>query len=106
MNCVYCFQRYDNKDIKNIKIGEYSKIISKHIDDKENEIIIFGGEPFIDKNIENLQYLFDVANMKNKLSFFTNGCYSIKIDELIKNNKSSINHLTITLDGPERIHNN
>lgn len=105
LNCIYCFQKNDDKYSKDLEVNEYDKIISKHFKESDLEIIIFGGEPFIDKNIDNLKYLFSKADELNKLSFFTNGCYSNEITNLIGENKKKIKGLTISIDGPEMIHN-
>ncbi|GAA0125478.1 hypothetical protein UT300019_13800 [Clostridium sp. CTA-19] len=105
LNCIYCFQKKDKKAMKNINLREYNEVISKSINNEEYEIVIFGGEPFIEKNIRNLEYIFSTLEKEKKVSLFTNGCYSEKINMLIKENKEKINCLIITIDGPEKIHN-
>lgn len=100
IKCIYCFQAKDNK-INNIKLDSYNSLIEKiNIND---ELIIFGGEPFLLKNSDNLNYIFNIINRKVKM--FTNACYKKYYNDFILSNRDKIQELIITIDGPENIHN-
>lgn len=103
LNCIYCFQKHDSREDSEFEILNYDNIFLKLID--ENcEIIVFGGEPLIDQNINKLHQIFRMVQQVG-VTIFTNGCYSLRMRELINANKKLINCLNITLDGPKNIHN-
>lgn len=103
LRCVYCFQTHDCKSIIKQDISEFDILLKKLITENQN-IILFGGEPFIEENIKNITHIFDLLDNK-KVYIFTNGCYDNKFSNFIYQNKSKINSMTISIDGVEEIHN-
>ncbi|NSW90979.1 MAG: radical SAM protein [Firmicutes bacterium] len=104
-NCTYCFQKNDPDINEKVNLKEYRILLDKYISESGIEIIIFGGEPLLNKNKENLIFLFDICNTNNGYFFFTNGCFSKEIGDILVNNRDKINMIIISIDGPEFIHN-
>lgn len=105
LKCVYCFQKKDKK--KNIYNSSFSIDELEFIFSEENnKYILFGGEPFIEQNLEIVAKLIDIAKEKKiKFDAFSNGCYTKKVKQFLMENINCFNSFTITVDGPEEIHN-
>ncbi|MDO4594988.1 MAG: radical SAM protein [Tissierellia bacterium] len=101
LKCDYCFQKSDNKIKKIIKLREYIQIISK-IKQSSDKIYLFGGEPLLLKNYENIRYLLE---SKINLRIFTNGTFEKCILDLLLENHRYIDKLIFALDGTEETHN-
>ena len=105
LQCVYCFQKTDKKLDKTFNISEFSAVIDHFVSDFADEVVIFGGEPLLDTNKDILNEMFEYISSKSKILFYTNGCFSNNILEMLTIKNKSLHGLVISLDGPEKIHN-
>lgn len=103
MRCSYCFQQTEKSSEKKVDFRHYSILFDKLSSLTDYDFYAFGGEPLLDGNLENWQYL--ISTTKRNLSLFTNGCFSKKSYSFLCDNKRYIDNMTITLDGPAEIHN-
>ncbi len=102
LKCVYCFQAHSNP-VTSIHLEEYTLLIKKLLEANNFDIIFFGGEPLLDSNLDNIAALFNVSN--SKISFYTNGCFSIDSLNFLIDHRCSLGNIIISVDGPETIHN-
>jgi len=117
LNCTYCYeQSYEINHYKTIskqefvidKQFEFINFILNNIDSEINKkdvkITIMGGEPLLKKNIYVIRYILEKIQKENFSSnIITNGVeVDYFLDDLVKYN---VNHLQITLDGSQNIHN-
>ncbi|WMM25675.1 radical SAM protein [Tissierella sp. MB52-C2] len=107
--CVYCFEKDNN--IKNIMRNDTFEKTIKYIDNlaKENNVLLvfYGGEPLLESNKE---YIYRVLqdfkdNSRILFRFITNGIYIREYIKIFDIAKSKIVEFTITIDGPEEVHN-
>lgn len=105
LSCIYCFQHNDKKPETISPIKNYKNVIKENINRDDVDIIVFGGEPLLDINKSALEFIFSLLDHNKQLSFFTNGCFSTNMYDLIKKFSKHIRHLVISIDGPEIIHN-
>jgi len=109
LNCVYCTSKKRRKNkrmsIEHVdKIFEFIKKFYKRFRFNKN-IILFGGEPLMEKNSSLFNYLLKkILNTKFKLFIISNGVSINKYIDVIKENKEKIARFQITLDGPPEIH--
>lgn len=112
--CPYCFeqnidQNIDPNNIMNFekleKAFEAIKFIIHKYNLENNEINFYGGEPLliINKDFIRKTLLFSKQN-NIKVSFITNGSTINLYLDLIKEFKDIINTFSITIDGPQEIH--
>lgn len=107
-SCLYCYEK-DNYwiDIPNKLSHENSRKICKKLKKKYDRIKIlsfFGGEPLL--NFQELKYITKILNnfiQIDRYEITTNGM--LLNDEIIKFFKKFNFYITISLDGPENIHN-
>lgn len=107
LRCRHCFYSYAlNKKVQELKPEDVKKIMDNYPGKLEN-IIITGGEPFLNENLVGV-----VSNLKsNSVSIPTNGSNPDltleKTEELMGKIKTvgKVN-ISISLDGPENIHDN
>lgn len=102
MVCNYCFQSNDIKN-KNIPILQNYKKLLKNAIEAHDKVVIFGGEPFLRENIENINYLF---TFRKKYFFYSNGIFDSTTRKFIIENKDKILKIVISIDGTKNIHNN
>lgn len=76
MRCSYCFQQTEKSSEKKVDFRHYSILFDKLSSLTDYDFYAFGGEPLLDGNLENWQYL--ISTTKRNLSLFTNGCFSKK----------------------------
>lgn len=110
IHCVYCFQKNDrdhfstvNQQNEELSKSFNNNLLSSIIGSQIYDHILYGGEPLLESNIEAIKRLF--ALNENTYSIFTNGCWTSKIVNFIKQNMHKINMVIITLDGAEKVHN-
>ena len=68
------------------------------------EVFLFGGEPFLDVNINSLKAILDISE-KNNIYAFTNGYFSDNVRKLLLNYRKSFGTIIISVDGPRDLHN-
>lgn len=101
--CPYCYQNNNNAFVsyQPIQLRNYSSV-EKVIADKEVDLFLFGGEPLLDQEFENVSWLLN--NCRNIITIFTNGCFSEKYHALLMCKKENCK-VIVTIDGPKEIHN-
>lgn len=107
LRCKHCFFSYAlNKEVQELKPKDVKKIMDNYSGSLKN-IIITGGEPFLNENLVDI-----VSNLKSdSVSIPTNGnCPDLileKTEEIMKKIKTvgKVN-ISVSLDGPENIHDN
>jgi uncharacterized protein len=105
LNCSYCFQGKEYREPeKHINLNQYRVLLDKLNVEEYDDIVLFGGEPFLDKNINSINIVMEIF-INNNFIVYTNGNFSNKIFELIKQHKERFKSILITIDGPEEIHN-
>lgn len=103
LSCEYCFQRNDVKsDCKPVDINKYEMALHKCFQNKNMDFYLFGGEPFLENQYNNVFFLF--SNSNASFFAFTNGCYSARYRELIRQFRDRLT-IIVTLDGPKEVHN-
>lgn len=103
IKCIYCYQNNDRKNAPITDIDKYETLFKKL--DNFDEIIIFGGEPLIETNLENIDFFLKQIYPR-RVSIFTNGYHNEAVRKFINKISYQIENLIITVDGPEKIHNN
>jgi radical SAM protein with 4Fe4S-binding SPASM domain len=104
LKCPYCYQADHTHVERNINLADYQKMLAPYLSDA-CDIFLFGGEPLLDFNMTNLTQWFSMLPPARKVMIFTNGCFSPAIRPLLRQHRSHIAAMMITLDGPETIHN-
>ena len=106
LRCSYCFQRNSkNTESRNLEIAEYKGLLNRIVNTSSfDRFILFGGEPFIQVNYNNILYLLELCNEK-KICAFSNGTFDDIYMKLLADNLNKIEMITITLDGDSVIHN-
>lgn len=100
LHCSYCFQHNDLKYSCKYKTEEIVDILKKSID-KFDEIVLFGGEPLLDNNLE---YIVNVLNIltDKPIYVFTNGNISQRARYVLISEK--VSGVVVTLDGTKQVH--
>ena len=106
LNCVYCCEKAitntDNKIITKEQVDSIFDIIEKNKGPKH--IQLFGGEPFLKRNYNIIEYILN-KNIKDiPLSITSNGVELDYYSNLLKKHKIQISNLQITIDGPANVH--
>lgn len=112
--CPYCYQNHNTESLTKESVNRLKKFIENKINQGCTNISVhwFGGEPLLkQKEILELEEYFKIElllkypNIKLNNGITTNGYLLTKsfVDNLI--DKTNINSVQITLDGPEEIHN-
>lgn len=104
LKCVYCYQKYNPNYNYTIDLGKYKNIFDYISNVSKKRIYLFGGEPFLFENLKNLQLIFNMLK-HNKILVFTNSCQTAALNKFILKNKNIFEKLIVTIDGPEKIHN-
>lgn len=87
LKCLFCDSKYTWKNIKNIKKVSFSdKIFTK-----SDNIVFTGGEPFLQKNLQQIKKFISIWNNKN-YEIETNGTILLSDDmiDFLKNNENKI----------------
>ena len=100
--CQYCFQRIHGSKKSN-KLTDYESLL-KRIIQADQEIVIFGGEPFLKQCISDIEYLFSLDENK-KFIIFTNGYFGKEARQFINVKKEQFKSIIISVDGLEETHN-
>jgi uncharacterized protein len=104
LNCIYCFQKEDQKNMNTPELNKYKKII-RAIIEEDPDVVIFGGEPLLSQNINNINFIFENIFKKHTVSFFSNGNFNKDIIDVLLKNKGKISNIIISIDGCEEVHN-
>lgn len=101
-NCIYCFQGQNHKGTKTNEaiIGR----TVKRLINSYQEVFLFGGEPFLDVNIDLIKAILELSE-KNNIYAFSNGYFSEAVRKLLKNYSNSFGNIIISIDGPRSLHN-
>lgn len=107
--CPYCFEKEIQKKGSNYIENKMNKdmvdVVCGFIDSnppKSKTITIYGGEPFIKENEENLKYLIEKLTENHKLIFISNG---FEIDYFIDLlNEMNTSFIQISCDGSRFFH--
>lgn len=106
LRCRYCYQRKKEAYMDKETIKQSVDFFNQNTKSNEPVIHIFGGEPFLAP--ENMDFLFDYAlksNDKIRFEIITNGTLlNDKIKKLLKNYKSVIKKLIISVNGYKEYH--
>lgn len=102
LRCVYCFQkdnikkpcRYSKEEILSIFNGSICNF---------DELVLYGGEPLLDSNLDAIKEIFS-SQIGLPIYIFTNGNITSKARELVISNKKQVNCIVITIDGSKEIH--
>lgn len=103
LSCVYCFQKNKSSSINKLNIENIYKIINNY-SNRYDEIIFFGGEPFLKDNFPIIENILKILPQR-KYIVFTNGNYSEMYRKLLSNYRHLFKSIVITVDGPKEIHN-
>ena len=106
LRCTYCFQKEsDNTHFSTVELKDYEALIDRIIEnDIYNRLVLFGGEPFIKINYDNIKTLLERCK-KKKICAFSNGTFDDCYIELLYLHASKIEMITITIDGSPKAHN-
>jgi uncharacterized protein len=108
--CPYCFEKQiQRKGLEYLKnkmdfdmINYLWNFIEKN-PPKRKSVTLYGGEPFMRENKEELKYLINKLSDKYKLKFISNGFEIAEFLDLL--NESNTEFVQISLDGPRVFHN-
>ena len=105
LNCIYCYNNIENKDIVNMNNEKVINAINKITTEfnlKYYTIVFHGGEPLLElENIKKIISNFKDKNENIKYSFQTNGM--LINNEFIKYIKLNKINISISIDGPDFI---
>ncbi len=111
LDCSYCFEREIGKQSVMTKetidkmFMTIDKLCNFHEHIKKRELTFFGGEPLLTDNFITVNYIMDNLVKKNMESnFITNGVDLNHFIEFFRMNENNISTISITLDGPNNIH--
>ena len=101
-NCSYCFQGENHKGaITNEEV--VGRTIRRLINSYQ-EVFLFGGEPFLDVNVNSIKAILELSE-KNNIYAFTNGYFGDASRALLLNNSNAFRSIIISIDGPRDVHN-
>lgn len=99
--CPYCYEQKNNKSTSILTTEMVDKVFElEH--NQINNILFYGGEPFLPCNMDTIEYIIQKAPNATYAAI-TNGYYLDKFIDILK--KVKISFLQVTLDGDETIHN-
>lgn len=112
-HCPYCFEK-ESGSLNNIHrrqtMNDIEKIFHMILEINgnpvEGNIILFGGEPLLSKNISIIKYCFELAKQYNfpSLQIVTNGTQIRDYKELFSQFYEQIGALIVTLNGSREVH--
>jgi uncharacterized protein len=108
--CPYCFEKQIQKKGLNYIQNKMSFDMINHLYDfieknppQRKSITIYGGEPLMKENKEELKYLINKLSANYKLRFISNGFEISNLIDLL--NESNTDFIQISCDGPKIYHN-
>ena len=110
LSCTYCFQKGDEKkaDLTSENLDKiFISILNiiSILNHKNYVVVLYGGEPLLSKNSKNIAKIFEFCKKNNiGIQIITNGININHYLTFLEENLSNIINLTITIDGPEHIH--
>lgn len=121
LKCGYCYERSIHKNTRILTENDLDKafeaIFKIHIENhnsKKAVIVLFGGEPFVEKNKEIIQYFFRKTEqaikdfrkegVECKLTIFSNGLNLLSYKKMIEIYHCIIDSFMLTLNGPKHFH--
>lgn len=110
LNCSYCFEGLDKRHLtmSDEMLNAVFQSITKTLEGKRvgGSIELFGGEPLMKSNYTAIEKIFRFAEESylRGISIITNGVELEHYITLLERNRRMISAISITLDGPENIH--
>lgn len=105
--CGHCFYSKElNNKIEELNLINLKKIFSS-LDHQLNTLRITGGEPFLNKSLEEFIIFIDKNNLSKKVSITTHGMLpklDLRTKYLLENIKNIHLHIGISLDGLKETH--
>ena len=99
MSCKYCFQKEDSKlASREISLYDYKKVIYEMAKKPNINLVLYGGEPLLDRNINNWEELLSLLNDRNDFVLFTNAIVSDKALNFIVSNGNRFKTIVISMD--------
>jgi len=103
--CKFCFSYHiDNSKNTNVTLQEVKDILSAHMNDDVERVVINGGEPFLNPEI------FDIVSEIKKTGYecvvYSNGNALNDIEKVKKLNQTGVDRITVPVHGDEILHNN
>lgn len=105
LRCSYCFQKNSNySSFSRLNLTEYDFLLNRIMEeDRFDRFVIFGGEPFISINYDNVRVLLEKCDHK-KICAFSNGTFDTSFLNLLYSHRKKIEMITVTLDGNSDLH--
>ncbi|MFL2893467.1 MAG: radical SAM protein [Candidatus Pelagibacter sp.] len=105
--CEHCFYSKElNNKVEELNLENLKKIFSS-LKKPLNTLRVTGGEPFLNKNLENFIIFIDQYKLSKKVSITTHGMIP-KLDERVKNMLQKLKyvhlHIGVSLDGLNETH--
>lgn len=100
--CSYCYQGKHSGEVP-YAINKYKALIQKIVY-SNSEIVIFGGEPLMEANLDNINFIFSLNREKDFL-FFSNGYFDDTVRDFILSNRTQIQCIIVSIDGLGKVHN-
>lgn len=111
LNCKHCFYSAELNTLQKSKLSlsELKKIILSFRSPIDT-LVLTGGEPFLDKDLVEIALLYNSLNKTRIIAIDSNGFATDTIIDSVnkilnRSNNNSCLSLQISLDGPEKIHN-
>lgn len=109
LKCTYCFEKEleSNENMTFEQLEEVFEFISNILKNKDVfEIVLYGGEPLLSKDINKVERVFKYAcDNAIKVRIITNGVSVPIFIPLIVRYRATLDHILITLDGLKDMHN-
>lgn len=105
--CPYCYQEHIDEFLDTQKINRIKKFFNQQIKNNTNKVVVhyFGGEPLLNLSaILELDKFLQGLDCEYNAELTTNG-YLLNSSCIQKLSQTKITEYQITIDGPERIHN-
>jgi uncharacterized protein len=108
-NCFIKHKRSTSLVMSSLQLNKILKIVNRlhlHHQLADNQIKLFGGEPFLPSSFELVRTIFDYCFKKKiTIGITTNGTYLSHYLPLFDLYPNTINCIQVTLDGPKKINN-
>lgn len=104
LRCIYCFQNSYSCVSKSVDFGKFKKLILKLID-LDKDFVLYGGEPFLEENINFINEFMSSLPKNRKVRSFSNGFFSENVLKVLDEYKNKLAPIVISIDGPPEIHN-
>ena len=106
--CEHCFYSKElNNKVEELHLENLKKIFSS-LKKPLNTLRITGGEPFLNKSLEDFFLFIDKNRISKKVNITTHGMVpnlDLRVEKMLSNSINSHLHIGISLDGLEETHN-